>query len=88
MRLATALLKLYTVTIIIFIYLYAGGSIVFNITANDAKNNLPDTFGEDAVRAKLQSFIESGILTKWSKTTHIYFEASGEEANAYILTVA
>ena len=61
---------------------------MFNITANDAKVNLPDTFGEDAVRTKLQSYIDSGILTKWNRTTHVYFEVSGEEANAYILSVA
>ena len=62
---------------------------MFNITVNDAKNNLPDTFGEDVVGSKLQSCVDSGILTKWSMTTtHVYFGATGEEANAYILSVA
>ena len=60
---------------------------MFNITAHDVKN-LPDTFGEDAVGTQLQSFVDSGILKTWSKTTHIYFEAIGEEANAFILIVA
>ena len=43
---------------------------------------------EEAVGAKLQSFIDSGVLSKWSRRTYLDFEATGEESNAYNLTVA
>ena len=59
---------------------------MFNITSYWVKNYTE--FGEDAVGAKLQSLVESGVLINWSKTTHIYYEATGEEAYAYILTVS
>ena len=57
---------------------------MFNITSYWVKTYTE--FGEDAVGAKLQSFVDSGVLTNWSKSTHIYYEATGEEAYAYILT--
>ena len=60
---------------------------MFNIRAYDLRNN-SDIMGEIAVGAKLQSFIDGGVLSKWSKRTYLDSKATGEESNAYILTVA
>ena len=71
----------------LFHFFFVGGSIVFNITEYDCKNN-STSVGEEAVRAKLQSFIGSGVLSEWTKRTYLDFKATGEESTAYNLTVA
>ncbi|XP_072043072.1 demethylmenaquinone methyltransferase-like [Amphiura filiformis] len=63
-----------------------GGSIVFNITEITLKT-APE-FLEEVVEDTLQSFVDDGSWTSWTKVTATFYGKTGERCNIYTATVS
>ncbi|XP_072044272.1 malonyl-[acyl-carrier protein] O-methyltransferase-like isoform X1 [Amphiura filiformis] len=62
-----------------------GGVIMFNVFQHWMKTD-PE-FHKDSIEAELQSFVDNGSCTKWSKQDITVFSSNGEITPVYLLTL-